>query len=96
MQFLSVSRRRTESFSDGDFAAKREQESERVRQLYVEGTLRQIWLRGDGPGTCILWEAASEKDVRAKLESLPFAIAGMLEIQMVMPIGPYPGFGPRA
>jgi hypothetical protein len=50
MQFMTVSRRRIESFSESDFAAKREEKTERVRGLYVEGAIRQIWFRGDQPG----------------------------------------------
>jgi hypothetical protein len=50
MQFMTVSRRRIESFSESAFAAKREEKAERVRVPYVEGAIRQIWFRGDQPG----------------------------------------------
>ena len=69
-------------------------ESNRVRELYATGILRQIWRRGDIPGAAILWEAASEAEVRAALDSLPIAQAGMLEILALVPLAPYPGFGP--
>jgi muconolactone delta-isomerase len=97
MQFLSLSRRRTEQFPPEAFTpelAKRE--FARVRELYACGILRQIWKRGDIPGAGILWEAASEREVRDAISSLPIFQAGMLEIVAVVPLEPYPGFGPQA
>lgn len=69
-------------------------ETQRVKELYSAGTLRQIWKRGDVPGAAILWEAGSESEVREALGSLPMAKAGMLEIIALAPLQPYPGFGP--
>ena len=93
MQFMTISRRRTTEFPPEaftpDLAAR---ESQRVRQLYASGILRQIWKRGDTPGAVILWEANSEADVLAALASLPIYQAGMLEIQSLVPLEPYPGF----
>ncbi len=95
MQILTLSRRRTDAFPPEAFtpelAAK---ESARVKELYAAGILRQIWLRGDVPGATILWEATGEDEVRAALGSLPIFQAGMLEIVAVVPLRPYPGFGP--
>ena len=65
-----------------------------MKELYAAGMLRQIWLRGDLPGAAILWEAASEEEVRAAIESLPIFQAGMLELVALAPLKPYPGFGP--
>ena len=95
MQFLSISRRRTEQFTDAQFAALAEAESQRVRTLYSEGLIRQIWRRGDQPGACIVFEADSEATVRELLASFPLGAAGMLEIIAVIPLNPYPGFFPR-
>ena len=58
------------------------------------GVLRQVWARGDTPGAAILWEAGSEAEVRAALDSLPIFKAGMLEITVLVPLKPYAGFGP--
>ncbi len=97
MQFLSISRRRTESFPPEAFAGElAAHEGQRVRELNAQGVLRQIWLRGDVPGAAILWEAASEDDVRAALQTLPIFKAGMLEIVSLIPLKPYPGFHPAA
>jgi muconolactone delta-isomerase len=95
MQFLSLSRRRIDAFPPEAFTPELvARESQRVRELYVAGILRQIWRRGDIPGAAILWEAVSETEVRAALDSLPIAQAGMLEILVITPLEPYPGFGP--
>jgi muconolactone delta-isomerase len=95
MQFLSISRRRTEAFGPEAFTPElAAHEGQRVKELYASGLLRQIWKRGDIPGAAILWEAGSEADVRAAIGSLPIFQAGMLEILAVVPLEPYPGFGP--
>jgi muconolactone delta-isomerase len=70
-------------------------ESQRVRELYSEGILRNIWRRKDMPGSAILFEATTEDEVRAAMASLPLAKLGMLEIAALTELEPYPGFGPR-
>lgn len=92
MQFLSMSRRKSELFSDAQFAEKAPAEWQQARALYAEGSLRQIWARGDTPGACILWEAENEQRARELLGSLPMAQAGMLEILALVPLKPYVGF----
>ena len=95
MQFMTLSRRRTDAFPAEAFTPELlAQEGARVRELYAAGILRQIWLRGDMPGASILWEADSEADVRTAIDSLPIFKAGMLEILALVPLKPYPGFGP--
>jgi muconolactone delta-isomerase len=97
MQFLSLSRRRLDAFPPEAFTSELAgRETGRVRELYAAGILRQIWKRGDMPGAALLWEAASEAEVRAAIESLPIYQAGMLEIVALIPLEPYPGFGPAA
>ena len=93
MQFLTVSRRRTEQFPPEAFTPElAAREGQRVKALYASGLIRQIWKRGDIPGAAILWEASSEAEVRAAIASLPIFQAGMLEILVVAPLEPYPGF----
>jgi muconolactone delta-isomerase len=95
MQFASFSRRLVDKFPPEAFTPELVAgESSRVRELYASGVLRQIWKRGDVPGACILWEAGSEAEVRAAIESLPLFQAGLLEVTAVIPLQPYPGFGP--
>ena len=93
MQFLALSRRRTESFSDADFAARVAEEVARARVLYAAGFIRQIWHRGDIPGACIVLEADSEESARQMLGTLPMVNAGMLEMAII-PLRPYAGFCP--
>jgi len=93
MQFLSISRRRTAEFPPEAFTPDLlARESQRVRQLYACGILRQIWKRADTPGASILWEAPSETEVREAIASLPIYQTGMLEIQALIPLEPYAGF----
>jgi muconolactone delta-isomerase len=95
MQFLSVSRRRTDAFPPEAFTPELVGgEGQRVKELYVAGILRQVWKRGDTPGAAILWEAASEAEARQAIESLPLFKAGLLEITAFVPLEPYAGFGP--
>ena len=93
MQFVSISRRRVDAFPPEAFTPQLVQgEAARVRELYAAGILRQVWKRGDMPGACILWEAASEQAVRDAIESLPLFGAGMLEVTALVALEPYPGF----
>lgn len=69
-------------------------EGQRVKELYATGLLRQVWKRGDMPGAVLLWEAGSVDEVRAAIETLPIYKAGMLELVALVPLEPYPGFGP--
>ena len=95
MQFLSISRRLTDQFPPEAFTpALLAAETTRVRELYASGILRQLWKRGDTPGASILWEAPSKAEVEAAIASLPIAQAGLLEIVALIPLEPYPGFGP--
>ena len=95
MQFLTLSRRRTDAFPPEAFTPDlNAREGQHVRELYAAGILRQVWRRGDMPGAAILWEAASEAEVREALGSLPIFKAGMLEVAAFVPLEPYPEFGP--
>jgi muconolactone delta-isomerase len=93
MQFLSVSRRRTDAFPPEAFTPELlNGEAQRCKDLYAAGMVRQIWKRGDSGGAAILWEAAGEAEVREAIASLPLNRAGMLEITIFLPLEPYAGF----
>ena len=93
MQFLSLSRRRVDAFPPEVLTPELlADEGQRIKALYASGILRQIWKRADIPGAAILWEAASEAEVRAAIAGLPIFQAGMLEIVALVPLEPYPGF----
>jgi muconolactone delta-isomerase len=95
MQFLSISRRLTDKFPPEAFTPDLVSgEARRVKELYASGVLRQVWKRADTPGASILWEASSKAEVEAAIASLPIFQAGMLEVVALIPLEPYPGFGP--
>ena len=95
MQFLTLSRRRTDAFPAEAFTPELiGQEAQRVKEMYVTGLLRQIWKRGDTPGAAIIWEAGSDAEVREAVSTLPIYKAGMLELSAILPLEPYAGFGP--
>ena len=95
MQFLTLTRRRTDAFPPSAFTSELvAREGRRVKELYASGLLRQVWRRADLPGSAILWEAASEDQVREAIASLPIAQANMLEVVAFVPLEPYPAFGP--
>jgi hypothetical protein len=93
MQFLSISRRRTDAFPPEAFTPELlNGEAQRCKELYASGMLRQVWKRGDTPGAAILWETGNEAEVREAMASLPLNRAGMLEITIFLPLEPYAGF----
>jgi muconolactone delta-isomerase len=91
VQFLSLSIRRTDRFAESAFAALVDAEARRARELYAAGFIRQIWHRGDLPGACMVIEADSLDEARARLHTLPLIRAGMLDVSIV-PLVPYAGF----
>jgi len=91
VQFLSLSTRRTDRFADDAFAELADAEANRARELYAAGFIRQIWYRADRPGACMVLEADSLDEARARLSTLPLIRAGMLEVSIV-PLVPYSGF----
>ncbi|MCQ0023345.1 hypothetical protein M4914_10570 [Streptomyces somaliensis DSM 40738] len=91
---MVITQRYGDRFGDEDFAAVLPQEVETVRGLYADGTLRQIWLRGDTRGACFLLEAGSTEEAEAAVAALPMAQKEMSEFQII-PLRPYGGFGPR-
>ncbi|TPM37383.1 muconolactone Delta-isomerase family protein [Mesorhizobium sp. B2-3-4] len=95
MQFLALLTRNTQKFTDTDFAPLLPGEAEQRRTLYAEGAVRQIWNRGDIPGSGMMFEAGSDADVRGHLATLPLVKAGMMDIAAIVPLNPYPGFGPK-
>ncbi|OZD07307.1 hypothetical protein CH275_09225 [Rhodococcus sp. 06-235-1A] len=95
MQFLVMSRRRVEQFSDEDFAAVLPEETEAVRALYADGVVRQIWLRGDVAGAAFVVEAENASVAQSTIDALPMASSGLSEFTLI-PLSPYRGFGPVA
>lgn len=95
MQFVSIVRRRIEDFSDDAFAPLLEPEAEAIRVLYAQGKVRNIWTREDVPGAVTLLEADSLAQAREIVDSFPLMRKGMLELESLIPLRGYRGFGPR-
>ncbi|WP_354526967.1 muconolactone Delta-isomerase family protein [Nakamurella sp. UYEF19] len=90
---MVLSRRLAESFPPEEFDKIIPAETARVRQLYADGVVRQIWLRGDAAGACFLIEAADLEVAQQTVDELPMARSGLSEFT-VIPLTPYRGFGP--
>ncbi|CAG9183043.1 hypothetical protein [Cupriavidus pampae] len=95
MQFLVLVSRTSPAPQNPPTAADREAESEVIRHLYVDGVVRQIWLRGDG-GAAVLAEADDAERLVRAFSALPLVKSGFLQPPQVIELKPYSGFGPRA
>ena len=95
MQVLAIVRRRTESFSEDAFAPVLEPEAQAIRTLYAQGIVRSVWSRDDVPGACLLLEAESLDRAREIVASFPLVERGMAEVETLIPLRGYRGFGPR-
>jgi muconolactone delta-isomerase len=95
MQFAVLTRRKTDQFTDAQFAPVLDAEAEHAREFYATGFVRQIWMRGDMPGAFMMVEADDEASARKNLATLPLHQAGMLEIIAVVPLKPYRAFCPK-
>ena len=94
-QFLALVRRNTDRFSEAEFAPLLEPEAERARQLYAQGHVRAMWGRKDVLGAVLLIEAEGQEEAEGILNTLPLRAKGMLDLDVLVPLGPYRGFGPR-
>jgi hypothetical protein len=70
-------------------------EFEAVRGYYMDGVLRQVWLRADGSGGIMLVEAESAEIAAKTFSTLPMVVAGVLGAPEVVQLAPYWGFAPR-
>ncbi|MGO4329496.1 hypothetical protein AB4Z48_30780 [Cupriavidus sp. 2TAF22] len=95
MQFLVLVARTSPIPEDIPTLAEREAESEVIRHLYLDGVVRQIWLRGDG-GACIIAESDDAQSLERSFSALPLVKSGFLQAPTVIALKPYSGFGPRA
>jgi YCII-related domain len=94
MQFLVLNERRSDKFTDEELMPKVPAEFERVREMYSDSFVRQIWHRGDVPGGALIVEGESQDAVEATLATLPLVEAGMVEVASVIPLKPFAGFCP--
>ncbi|HEY4144323.1 hypothetical protein [Pinirhizobacter sp.] len=94
MQYLVLIPRSEKSLSMTLQKKQVEAEAEFVRRLYVDGRVRQIWLRAEG-GACMIAESDDEAGLKQILSDLPLVKAGYLAQPLVSQLRPYSGFGPR-
>jgi muconolactone delta-isomerase len=95
MQVVAIVRRRTETYSDEQFAPMLEPEAQAIRTLYAQGVVRGVWSREDTLGAVVLLEAESLAAAREIVATFPLVQRDMAEVQMLIPIKGYRGFGPR-
>jgi muconolactone delta-isomerase len=96
MQVLSVIRRRTESFTQQEFEPLLEPEAQAIRKLYIGGIVRNIWSREDKLGAVVVFEVSTIDEARAIIDTFPLMQSGMLELEALIPLRGYRGFGPRS
>lgn len=96
MQILVLVRRRTERFMAEQFEPMLEPEAQAVRALYSQGILRSVWSRDDALGAVLLLEADSVDRVPDILATLPLVERDMAEVEKIIPMKGYRGFGPRS
>lgn len=94
MHFLATISRKSSASAQSQIEALLEPEAEHVRKLYTEGVFRSVWSRGDVKGAVIELECENREAATRVLASLPFAVAGLVDIEII-PLLPYRGFTPR-
>lgn len=71
-------------------------EFQAVRELYMDGLIRQIWFDADDSGSSMTVEVPSAEVVADQLGALPMVRGGYLTAPTVVALAPYWGFGPRS
>ena len=90
---MAILRRRTESFSQEQFAALLDDEAKGVRRLYGSGVVHAVWSRGDVLGAIMLLEAPDVSSAERAIAGLPLVSRNMVDVQIVE-LRPYRGFLP--
>lgn len=90
MQFFFLLRLRTES-ADREILTKElvRAEIKAIHALLASGAIQQAWKIVDSVSIVLRFDRSSEAECRAVIDALPFNEAGILEVQMVVPVEPY-------
>jgi muconolactone delta-isomerase len=64
-------------------------EIQAMKELIASGKAQQVWKRVDCHCVILLVCAFSEQECRGVLAGLPFAKAGILDMQLIVPVEPY-------
>jgi hypothetical protein len=81
----------TEGIPSEQFQPHLKAEARRVWELYQNGTIRELYFRGDRSEAVLILECADAKEAQQALGSLPLVQAGLIRFD-VIPLIPYPGF----
>ena len=57
--------------------------------MLASGKIRQAWKKNDGLAVVLLFETSDEAECRAQIGNLPFSQAGVLQIEIIVPVEPY-------
>lgn len=96
MQFLTLSRRRSDAFPPDAFTPELiAAEAQRASgSCTSQACFARFGNAATPPALRLSWEAPGEAEVRQAVASLPIFKAGMLELTCLVPLAPYAGFGP--
>jgi muconolactone delta-isomerase len=94
MQFMVLFSRDPTKANETPPSELRNAEFQIVRQLYAEGLVQQVWLRGDAGGACMIAEAPNTETLAQAFSKLPLVKAGTLLPPKIVPLKPYSGFSP--
>jgi len=64
-------------------------EIEHIKKLLASGVIREAWMRNDLVGIFAVFEAAGQAECRQAIAMLPFACAGVLEVDMLVSMDRY-------
>ena len=94
MKFVAVLTRKAE-FEAEAFQPHLPAEIDRAKQLYTQGSFREIYSRSDGKGAILVIEASDQSEAEGFVRSLPLVEKQMLEYE-IYGAAPYRGFHPEA
>jgi hypothetical protein len=92
MKILAIEKEVT-GVADQEFTPSRLRlEAIKARDLYQQGTIRELYFRQDRAEAVLVLECADTKKASEALGSLPLVKEGLISFELI-PLVPYPGFG---
>jgi hypothetical protein len=71
-----------------DRTAYYQDEIDHVAKMKESGLIERIYLRSDGEGAIVVYEAESEEVLRAELATVPYFLHGCAAIDTIYPVTP--------
>jgi hypothetical protein len=81
----------TEGVRPEQFGPHLKAEARRVWELYLSGTIRELYFRADRSEAVLILECRNASEAKELLDSLPLVQAGLISFEII-PLIPYPGF----